>query len=807
MQFLGGYDSNNDNSKCYEYKLHKHKQRKKDKKLPFIVGLEFSLKFCDTTSVNYIKNTTLSDYLKNVTFDTESDYDNIIESYRIDDTHFYYHAGGIDEKNYNESSKITLCFDDDTSSTQIVSETEFCMIIENDDSHDGSGSGSGSNSKASKPLCTRRGIFVTDICGLDSDARLNSNLPPSSIDFIPRSGDSYDILKAQREGSEHGGDLTKGRGTFKLISNLVVLRGWWIDECIITSNQSASDDDYNIIIRINDDYIDTILNNTFVNFSVNTKDIYDLIDSPITLPIYDHFIVSSECEHINGKIVNVKYDNENQDNEEFELYINLYQSPLIYFENANFDATSMNVLEYSNDINDLMTGPPRPPRRMSGMNGMKGGRKTRRKLLSASIGIIIEETVSRDVDIEYKNQYIGNCAGEIDSYLLLEIGFSLDYSWNWFTPNLDKIKGSITASAGIGSILTCTFGEESDDGTISASIFDRRFESLTTSVTLGVLKLDITPYLELSMIITRPALQVVVSPYAEISGSVTFEAGWAKSGGSFASIQNNLDFDYGVDVSYPGSATPDGERRLESSLGFYVTPGILFGLYGVDIFYIAAPLGLPEFTASLSLNLDDDDCNFAVELTVDVDFTATVELGIETIELFGSAVFFGSSWSPNDPLYSKNLASFTVFEECFDNSDDINAIDLFDSGFTEYTLKDYQYIHINTGSDTSEDDITWPAANSYCNLVYGTNLATVTSASNQDELIDMLGTSFSQKAWVGLNDRQTEGEWVWADKYNTTYNASLDLWASGEPNGGTTESCGSYGENSEYYDLKCTDRR
>ncbi|XP_063420194.1 perlucin-like protein [Mytilus trossulus] len=40
--------------------------------------------------------------------------------------------------------------------------------------------------------------------------------------------------------------------------------------------------------------------------------------------------------------------------------------------------------------------------------------------------------------------------------------------------------------------------------------------------------------------------------------------------------------------------------------------------------------------------------------------------------------------------------------------------------------------------------------------------------------------------WIGLNDRQTEGHWVWdSDNSTLTYND----WSPSEPNGGEIESC------------------
>lgn len=63
-----------------------------------------------------------------------------------------------------------------------------------------------------------------------------------------------------------------------------------------------------------------------------------------------------------------------------------------------------------------------------------------------------------------------------------------------------------------------------------------------------------------------------------------------------------------------------------------------------------------------------------------------------------------------------------------------------------------------------EQSSTWSAAKFYCSQEYGTTLATITSDEDASELLS-LTTSRDDAVWIGLNDRDSEGEWEWSSGY------------------------------------------
>jgi hypothetical protein len=78
----------------------------------------------------------------------------------------------------------------------------------------------------------------------------------------------------------------------------------------------------------------------------------------------------------------------------------------------------------------------------------------------------------------------------------------------------------------------------------------------------------------------------------------------------------------------------------------------------------------------------------------------------------------------------------------------------------------------------------WNSANSYCQA-RGYHLVSIADGS-QNSWTDSTADSFTTGKWhIGFTDQWSEGTWVWSDGSSVTYTN----WHSGEPNGGTNESC------------------
>lgn len=92
--------------------------------------------------------------------------------------------------------------------------------------------------------------------------------------------------------------------------------------------------------------------------------------------------------------------------------------------------------------------------------------------------------------------------------------------------------------------------------------------------------------------------------------------------------------------------------------------------------------------------------------------------------------------------------------------------------------------------------LTWYQAQSQCKSLYGTNLATITSAEEAKKLhLSSKGFDY----WIGLNDIWNEGTYEWASGVQSSYRR----WHSGEPNNLEDEDCGMVFSDSTWNDYEC----
>jgi len=99
------------------------------------------------------------------------------------------------------------------------------------------------------------------------------------------------------------------------------------------------------------------------------------------------------------------------------------------------------------------------------------------------------------------------------------------------------------------------------------------------------------------------------------------------------------------------------------------------------------------------------------------------------------------------------------------------------------------------------EQLPWPKAAAACERM-GTSLATITSLQQNKEVSSILGWS---DAWIGLNDRVNEGNWVWDTGLGNTP-VTFKAWGPGEPNDfgfGRGEDCAIIHANGRWNDLKC----
>ena len=97
-----------------------------------------------------------------------------------------------------------------------------------------------------------------------------------------------------------------------------------------------------------------------------------------------------------------------------------------------------------------------------------------------------------------------------------------------------------------------------------------------------------------------------------------------------------------------------------------------------------------------------------------------------------------------------------------------------------------------------QDEVTWSDAEDHCANTFGTHLASISNSAENDEVYDLLGSW--TYGWIGLNDRATEGTFVWSDGTTFNYNA----WNSGiEGQSTASEDCAMHFGNGNWIDIDC----
>ena len=93
---------------------------------------------------------------------------------------------------------------------------------------------------------------------------------------------------------------------------------------------------------------------------------------------------------------------------------------------------------------------------------------------------------------------------------------------------------------------------------------------------------------------------------------------------------------------------------------------------------------------------------------------------------------------------------------------------------------------------------TWSDAAAYCRSNGNGRLVTISSQAENDFLKSMAN---GNRCWIGYNDIQTEGTFVWAD---SSESSSFTNWFWGEPNNMQNQDCGVLYSSGNWDDDYCT---
>ncbi|GAB4296591.1 MAG: hypothetical protein Kow0090_11720 [Myxococcota bacterium] len=82
-------------------------------------------------------------------------------------------------------------------------------------------------------------------------------------------------------------------------------------------------------------------------------------------------------------------------------------------------------------------------------------------------------------------------------------------------------------------------------------------------------------------------------------------------------------------------------------------------------------------------------------------------------------------------------------------------------------------------------EVEWQTARDIC-INSGYHLVSIQDVGEQNWLLATNASTIDDRCWIGLNDLESEGDWVWEDGSPLTY----EFWQPGQPDGGVGENCG-----------------
>ena len=116
----------------------------------------------------------------------------------------------------------------------------------------------------------------------------------------------------------------------------------------------------------------------------------------------------------------------------------------------------------------------------------------------------------------------------------------------------------------------------------------------------------------------------------------------------------------------------------------------------------------------------------------------------------------------------------------------------------------YRIATLDSSTGSVVDGMSYYDASDYCFCHYGTRLASISSSAQQDELFDATWKNTYGPMYIGLNDIETEGVYVWED--GSTYN--YKNYASGQPNDWNDQDCMLISSDlGEWGDGSCTTKK